>query len=242
MTHRPFTIGIIAGSGPEAGMDLWSKLLVQTQNQFGTTFRGDLDAPRVVIVSEPELGLSMDLRVNEAATWVALDRTVRQIAPQVDVFVIACNTLNWFAPRIQALLDTLPNVGQFLSFQAVLHQVLTQAGHNHVGLLAAGPVMALDNWSAYAELQSDIEFETANQSEELHLLIEDVKRFGQKHVGLEARFQSIAQNLSSEIVILACTELPLIATPVVGKTLIDVTDCVAQMLAFRAYRARKVSV
>ena len=80
MTHRAYTIGIIAGSGPEAGIDLWTKVLTATQQQLGAVFEGDIDAPRVVIVSEPQLGLSMDLRANEAATWDALARTVSNCA------------------------------------------------------------------------------------------------------------------------------------------------------------------
>lgn len=242
MTNRPFTIGIIAGSGPEAGIDLWSKVLISNQKIMGDAFHGDLEAPRVVIVSEPQLGLSMALRANETETWEAVERSVRQIAPQVDVFVIACNTLNWFAPRIDALLSTLPDAGEFLSFQSVLREVLLQAGQSSVGLLAAGPVAALDDYSVYTALCSDIEFETPKQAEPLHFLIEDVKRFGQNHNGLSQRFEDIAQNLTASVVVLACTELPLIAADVAGKTFIDVTECVAETLVTRAITARKIDL
>lgn len=239
MTRRPYTIGIIAGSGPEAGIDLWSKVLVANQKIMGDAFHGDLDAPRVVIVSEPQLGLSMALRANENETWEALERTVRQIAPQVDVFAIACNTLNWFAPRIDALLPLIEGAGEFLSFQSVLKDVLMRADQTQVGLLAAGPVAALDDYSVYTALTSGIDFETPKQAKPLHFLIEDVKRFGQNHGGLAQRFEVIAQDLTSSLVVLACTELPLIAADVAGKTFIDVTECVAQTLAARATRARK---
>ncbi|MEH0070000.1 hypothetical protein V6L77_06240 [Pannonibacter sp. Pt2-lr] len=37
--------------------------------------------------------------------------------------------------------------------------------------------------------------------------------------------------MEAQTVLLACTELPLIARPVQGKTLIDVTDAVAAALA-----------
>lgn len=239
MPQRPYTIGIIAGSGPEAGIDLWSKVLVQTQKQLGEGFRGDVDAPRVVILSEPELGLSMDLRCNEVETWDALARTVCQIAPQVDVFAIACNTLNWFAPRIDVLRQSLPNAGQFLSFQSVLRDALAQAGDEKIGLMAAEPVAALDDYSVYSTLCSDVQFETPKQAKQLHSLIEDVKRLGQMHDGLSRRFTAVAQDLASSTVVLACTELPLIAAPVAGKTFIDVTECVAETLAARAINARK---
>lgn len=239
MTRRPYTIGIITGSGPEAGMDLWSKVLVATQTQLGQAFRGDLDAPRVVILSEPELGLSMDLRRNEVATWEALERSVRQIAPQVDVFAIACNTLNWFAPRVERLLLSLPDAGVLLSFQAVLKTAIKASGASRVGLMAAGPVLALDEYSVYTSLCSDVQFEVSRQTTQLHALIEDVKRLGHASDGLAQRFETMTQDLASSTVVLACTELPLIAVPVEGKTFIDVTECVAETLAARAINARK---
>lgn len=250
MVHRAYTIGIIAGSGPEAGIDLWAKVLTATQRHMDGDFRGDIDAPRVVILSEPDLGLSMDLRANVAPTWAALERTICQIAPQVDVFAIACNTLNWFAPQIQELLETLPNAGRFLSFQGVLNDAIVRAGVTQVGLLAAGPVMALDDFSAYSDLASRVHFEIPQcaadqprrQVNELHSLIEDVKQYGQAQTGLSERFAQIAHSLAAETVVLACTELPLIATPVAGKTFIDVTDCVADALATLAINARKASI
>ena len=69
---RP-TLGIITGSGPEAGIDLWAKVLRKNMAAFGQDFRGDLDAPRVVVASEPELGLSMDLArkiQNSRISWI----------------------------------------------------------------------------------------------------------------------------------------------------------------------------
>lgn len=36
---------------------------------LGSDYRGDLDAPEVVIFSVPELDLSMELERNDAAVW-----------------------------------------------------------------------------------------------------------------------------------------------------------------------------
>ena len=43
---RRRTIGIITGSGPEAGIDLWVKVLDANKRLLGEGFQGDLDAPR----------------------------------------------------------------------------------------------------------------------------------------------------------------------------------------------------
>lgn len=60
---RP-SIGIVAGSGPEAGIDLWSKILARNQVLLGTKFRGDLDAPRVMGRMPRDVGTqaSVDLK------------------------------------------------------------------------------------------------------------------------------------------------------------------------------------
>lgn len=41
------SIGILSGSGPEAGVDLWGKILAANRALLGSAYRGDIDAPRV---------------------------------------------------------------------------------------------------------------------------------------------------------------------------------------------------
>jgi aspartate racemase len=89
------------------------------------------------------------------------------------------------------------------------------------------------NMRAVTVAQSTIAQSTIAQAAPLLFLIEDVKRFGQTHAKLGQRFEDIAQNMTSSVVVLACTELPLIAANVAGKTFIDVTECVAETLAIR---------
>jgi aspartate racemase len=225
-TNTRATIGIIAGSGPEAGLDLWGKVLKRNKELIGERFRGDLDAPRVLVVSEPLLGLSMDLAANEKAVWAAMHSSLEVLAPKVDAFAIACNTLNWFAPRITEL-----GLGdKLVSFQSVLENWIKKIGVKHLALLGAGPVTEMGEWSAYRDLTRLTEVELPADTKALHTLIEDVKRLGSEHSSLRPRFKQIIDDLDSDIVILACTELPLIADLQTDKTLIDVTDLVADVL------------
>lgn len=222
---RP-TIGIVAGSGPEAGIDLWSKVLKHNQAAFGWGFRGDPDAPRVVVVSEPQLGLSMDLARNDDAVWAAMEKTLAVLVPQVDAYAIACNTLNWYAPRIADL-----NLGaHFVSFQSVLAEWIARTGTSRLALLGAAPVTAMDAWSTYRGLSDLVEVELPGDPEAVHHLIEEVKRLGSGSPALRPTFSSLLAGLSSDEVILACTELPLISDVPTAKTLVDVTDLVAQAL------------
>lgn len=226
---RP-SIGIVTGSGPEAGIDLWAKMLIRNQALFGSAFRGDLDAPRVAVLSEPSLGLSMDLSTNEAVVWESLKKTMAAIAVQADVYAIACNTLNWFAPRIEAL--NLP--GEFVSFQRALEQWIGQCGVKRVALLGAAPVTGLGIWSAYRSLTDLVEVETPVDALALHELILDVKRLGSRDPTLRPRFLQLVEGLSCDHVVLACTELPLIADIATDKTLVDVTELVANALVDRS--------
>lgn len=227
------SLGIIAGSGPEAGLDLWAKVLRRNQQLMGAAFRGDLDAPRVIVVSEPRLGLSMDLAGNDTAVWSAMRDTLDIIAPQVEAYAIACNTLNWYAPRI----EELGLAAQLVSFQGVLADWIARSGTRKLALLGAGPVTAMDEWSAYRDLPQLVEVELPGDAGALHRLIEDVKRLGSGDASLRPRLAELVAGLDADTVLLACTELPLIADIETDKQLVDVTDLVADALARRALSA-----
>lgn len=224
------TVGIVAGSGPEAGLDLWGKVLARNAAAFGPTFRGDLDAPRVVVLSEPTLGLSMDLARNVEVVWESLRQMAARIAVQTDAWTIACNTLNWYDPRIAAL--NLP--GEFVSFQSVLTDWIARTGIRRLGLLAAAPITEMGEWSTYRGLRDVVEVETPADTAELHQLIFDVKRLGSQDATLRPRLARIAQSMTADTLLLACTELPLIADIETRKSLIDVTDLVADALVARS--------
>ncbi|RZI43381.1 aspartate/glutamate racemase family protein [Herbaspirillum sp. HC18] len=222
-------IGIITGSGPEAGIDLWNKLLQANRKIHGDRFRGDLDAPDVTIHSESVLGLSMELAANDEAVWQCLRRTAEAIAQRVDYYAIACNTLNYYQPQLDAL--SLP--AKLVSFADAVQEFLHANRIERVALLGARPVTDLGSWSHYRKLaeQFAIELPKPTQAEQLHQLIYDVKTYGGNAHDIRVRFRAILDALESETVLLACTELPLIPIEAPSKRIIDVTDLVAQKLA-----------
>ncbi|UFH49327.1 aspartate/glutamate racemase family protein [Pseudomonas sp. KNUC1026] len=223
-------LGIITGSGPEAGMDMWAKLLVENRRRLGSAFRGDIDAPAVRLVSEPELGLSMELERTEEKVWQALRDAIYALDGQVAAFAIACNTLNLFAERI---LDLRLN-SEFVSFQGVLEHWIHRSGTRRLCLLGGRQVAALGNWSPYRNLPQVAVCEAAPNSEALHQLIYDIKAHGAAYPGLNARFEALLSQIEADTVLLACTELPLLASLNTNKTLVDVTQLVAQALLDRS--------
>jgi aspartate racemase len=223
-------IGIITGSGPEAGVDLWTKVLRANRKLLGAAYGGDLDAPEVVVFSVPELGLSMELQRNDARVWQALRRTAERMAPHVDHYGIACNTLNHYADRLEAL--GLP--ARLVSMGEVAREHLAEHAITRVALLGARPVMDLGPWSAYRALPQHASVELPADPDELHAIIYEVKRRGGAQPDIVARFTRVLAGLQSEVALLACTELPLIPVAVARPRTVDVTDLLALTLARRS--------
>lgn len=223
-------IGLIAGSGPEAGVDLWQKVIEETKALLGERYTGDLDGPRVRIISSPVLGLSMELEANDLAVWPELERVFDDLAAQSDVIGIACNTLNYYERQIKAT----PRTAQLVSVGDVVEDYLKRRGLTSVALLGAAPVTKMDRWSAYHRLAEAFEVETPKDPGLLHQIIYDVKRLGGTDPTVVAQFQELIGTLESETVLLACTELPLIPCDGTGKDLVDVTRLLARGLVDRA--------
>lgn len=228
--HARPPIGIITGSGPEAGIDLWAKILQHNRRRLGTAFRGDIDAPEIHVISQPALGLSMELAHTETSVWSTLQASARALDGRVQVYAIACNTLNLFADRLQAL----GLQAQLLSFADVVGAHLRQQGASErICVLGARPVAELGALSPYRALCGSFDIERLDEAQisQLHALIYDVKSSGPQAPGLAERLQALLSGIRATTVLLACTELPLIARP--GHSphqLVDVTDIVAQAL------------
>jgi aspartate racemase len=227
------TIGILAGSGPEAGIDMWAKVLAARRDELGTAYRGDVDAPRVIVLSEPALGLSMDLDTHEKAVWVTLETAARQLTATVDVWAIACNTLNYFAPRLVAL-DLGPTL---ITPDAAVRRFLDLNNLRTIGLLGARPVAEMGPYSPYNSLSEHfaVSAPSAPDRELLHVLIEEIKIAGSTRPAHAARLAAIVNALpvAADPVLLACTELPLVHLSS-ERTLVDVTDLVArELVSFR---------
>ena len=225
----PPTIGIVTGSGPEAGIDLWQKVLAATRRQMGERYRGDIDAPRVVIVSEPALGASMDLPATDAEVGAALEATAADVAARCDVYAIACNTLNVYADRLR----DRAGPADLVTFPDVLLDWAEANSIRRLGLLGARPVTALGEWSPYTALADQVELVTPADPDPLHRLIEAIKRDGGIDPGHHGALAAIVEGLGVATVALACTELPLVARPVPGTELVDVTELVATALVSR---------
>lgn len=220
-------LGIVTGSGPEAGIDLWAKLLEERRAALGEAYRGDVDAPDLTIISVPELGYSMDLTTHAELVWEHLSIACERIAPQVDAFAIACNTLYSFESQITDL--CLP--AKLISPVDCVLREAAQRGDQTFALLGTTTITALDTAaSPYARLRESMHVELHPDPHRTHALIERIKLAGGSTPALEDEFAAIAAELNSEVVLLACTELPLLSGTGVSAELLDVTRLLARGL------------
>ncbi|WP_419905983.1 aspartate/glutamate racemase family protein [Kiloniella sp.] len=221
----------MAGSGPEAGVDLWSKLIGESKALLENKYEGDLDGPRVHIISSPVLGMSMELEKNDLAVWPELERVFDELAEKVDYIAIACNTLNYYEHQIKAK----PRKATFISVSDVVTSYLKEHNATSIALLGASPVTQLDDWSVYSSLCDHFDVEIPEDISQLHRLIYDVKRYGGTQPAIIEQFEQLVSGLRSKIVLLACTELPLIPIIMPEHNVVDVTQLLARELIARTY-------
>lgn len=198
---------------------------------LGAAYRGDLDAPRVVSISEPELGWSMELDQHGDRVRDVLRSTAAQLAPQVDVYGIACNTLNVFCDDLAASRD----LAGVVSIQGSVARALRAGDIGRVGLLGSRPVAELGRWSAYRDLVDEFEVVTPDDPATVQELFYDVKLHGGASASLNERLGDVILELATPVVLLACTELPLLRAPVEGVTTLDATSVLAERLVAEAF-------
>ncbi len=220
-------IGIVTGSGPEAGIDLWTKVLGENRRVLGDSFSGDVDTPDVTIVSVPELGHSMDLPETADVVWSHLRAACERLADQVDVYAIACNTLYWFEPDLRAL--DLP--ARLVSPVDCLRREAEGRPDESFALLGAAPVTDFAaGGSPYARLDGVVALELHDDPMSVHELIGQIKLAGGSRPELESRFAALLAELDSDVAVLACTELPLLSGAGAAIELLDVTQMMAAEL------------
>ncbi|MEO1055585.1 MAG: aspartate/glutamate racemase family protein [Actinomycetota bacterium] len=220
-----FDIGILAGSGPEAGIDLWQAVLKERRSEMGEGYRGDRDAPSVLVRSDPRLGasMSMDETYDEVAPVVVEHAAV--LDPACARWAVACNTLNAVAPDVFAA----GHGAHLVTFPAVLGEFLEDHDGDPPVLLGARPVAALGERSPYRQYAASLRALSGSHLDELHELILDVKRVGPPWGGLGERLASLCARTGGSTFLLACTELPLIAARDDSR-LVDMTTLVARAL------------
>lgn len=195
---------------------------------MGDDFRGDADAPAVLVRSDPRLGASMDIVDRTSSLWPIMLEHAQILDAQCGSWAIACNTLNHYAPR----LASAGAASNLITYPAVVAERLDQWAQDRVALLGARPVAELGETSAYSAVRERFVPLRADVIDDLHALIHEVKIVGPAGSGLGSQLDALCDRVDADRFLLACTELPLIADPDDAR-LVDVTQLVANALVQR---------
>jgi aspartate racemase len=229
-------IGILCGSGPEAGMDMFHKILQLHRKKSGDLSTSDKDAPNVLVLSVSALGgprTHNDLIHGTrdcAVTWEALKRAIVELAPLVDCFCICCHQLHFFEANIQQLLLSMGQpLSKFVSMVEVTMEYYCQqqpekdkddsnTGNPSNLAILGGPITTdLKGRSPYRTLAEMIPTTihlSEEQRSELLDIIKAVKQIGAVPT-VVLQFEELLRELYSQqnvqTAILACTEFPLLS-------------------------------
>lgn len=232
-------IGIITGAGPDAGIDLWQKILKHNKALYQQSdlyhYMGDLSAPEVVVHSLPQLGFAMDIKQHEALLWEQLKTALARMCLQVDFVCIACNVLHYFVDKIKQLkLDV-----EFVSIVDVVEQYLKK--NTNVALLSISNVIEFGQYSPYSKSAEKYPIETP-ASAAMDKLVHSIKNQGAEHPDTVAQFSSILATLKADKLVLACTDLPLLPLKLFEKDFIDASDMLAQTIAQKVFYFEPMSL
>lgn len=203
-------IGIVTGNGPDSGMTLWTLLNAEIRERLGNRFHGDLSYPPVYVRSLPVMGLSMELDHRSEHVWELLSVEIEDLCRDgARVLALACNTTQFFGPRISAIAARYDATFVSMSDATIHH--LRAIGADEVAMIGIRYVAELGEWSAYRELsQLRVETVAPEVLERIHKLAYRVKREGASNGARQQLGDILRQNIRSRFVVVALTELSLL--------------------------------
>ena len=243
------TFGLLTGNGPESGQALWQLLNGAVRDGLIAEGRpvGDLAYPRVIIHSEPEMGLSMELADRSDDVWEVVTRAMEQLCDAgASVLAIACNTTQWYADRIRE--QCAPRQAEFVSMAEITIDYIQTNKLSDLTVIGIPTVADLGDLSAYRSLSAfGVRPVKEHARPYLQELGYEVKRLAlgeQSSKALNLLRNALQKGVETENVLIALTEIsvllhrfPRFAEHLSGKRLIDPLKLYAKALAERYIRA-----
>jgi aspartate racemase len=197
-------IGIIGGAGPMASCQLYKEIIIEFQ-RYGC--KNDRDFPEIVIISYPFSGMlnAEEYATNQQAIIEELQYCFDWLYEQnVDIAIIACNTLHTLIKQIQIKIPI---------FVSIPDTILNCAINNGTKkLLILGTEMT-NQMKLYTS--KSIECITPNKNDQIiisiiinNLLAGQINKQDAKKIN--RLIKEYKQTAAIDGVVLACTELPLL--------------------------------
>ncbi len=226
-------IGILGGMGPQASARLYELLIGGTKRY--TPARVDSDYhPEVVLLNVPVPDFITDKKDMELAKQMLIERTILLEQAGCTLNSIACNTAHILLPDLQAVTKV-----PFLSITKLVAEKIQTAGFEKVGLLAT-PVTLSSTLFDDALVGVEIVRPSRNVAKKIETLI-----FKQLNNRTEAEDRRTLRRIVHEfkktkeldVIILGCTELPLIYGKA-DKSVIDTLQLLADNLLKKYFESR----
>jgi aspartate/glutamate racemase len=234
------TIGILTGNPSDSGLDLCNSLNTHLRTLMGDNSLGDVSMPKIVIVSTPQIGISMEMDRREAPLRKALLGAVDELCAAGANFIThPAHTTHYFAPDIAE--RAAEKGARFLSMVEVTVAKLRWMQVKEIALLGTKYVTDFsEKWSIYSDAFKGIKVHLPSPQgwRKIHDLGYEVQQRGLTPICFNWMRDLLREEVpdSCKHVVLAMTEF----SPVVrhlksrgrqGKILIDPIDVYGEAIA-----------
>lgn len=198
------SIGILGGMGPDASAQLYKVMIELARTKYKA--QKNQDYPDIILHSVPV----PDFITNEdnvPAALSLLQESVHQLGPLCSVFGIACNTAHLLINRLQSETTT-----PFVSMIETTTQKVIDGGYKKIGLLATPTTFRSKLYQNALKLHDvDILTPTDDQIDQLNNIVQSILAgdFDKSPKRLVEITSSLVRQ-GAEVIILGCTELPLV--------------------------------
>lgn len=221
------TIGIIGGMGPAATVDLFHKIVANTDA------KSDSDHIHILIDNYPQVPdrtCAIKQRTNEPVKYI-LEAASRLEAAGADFLIIPCNTSHYFYEEICAAVS-IPIVNMIEETA----RWICEKGYKTIGLFATDGVLFSGIYEIYfAKYGIQLVLpDSKGQEKVMHLIYNEIKA-GKVPNSNELNDEMVRMKAcGAEAFVLGCTELPIAFQNRNDEIFIDATEILARVAIEKA--------
>lgn len=223
-------IGIIGGMGPDASVRMYRRMIEMSREEFGA--RRNDDYPEILLHSVPVPEFFSSDKDREEALKILSSRVSDLSQLSVSCMALACNTAH-------VLLSELKKSSRvpFVSMIDEVGDEVSRRGYKRVGLLASPATIESGLYSEMFEsMKVGVIVPNEKDIENLSELIRDVVAGKTKYKSRTLRrLADGLKNRGAEVIVLGCTELPLVFPENYDLPVIDSVEVLVRKLLLQYY-------
>lgn len=177
---EPKTIGILTGNPSDSGLYLWEAVNHHLRLLMGQNSLGDVSMPKVIMLSAPQIGISMEMGERENPLRKAIIKAVDELCDAgANIIVHPAHTTHYFAADIA---DHSAKRGvKFISMAEETVKKIREKQIKEISLLGTRYVTDFtQKWSVYENAFSDIKVHTPSVKgwEKIHEIGYEIQQNG----------------------------------------------------------------